>query len=45
MTISKLEIQSVKKDIEICNELVNNGGDWEKKNKLKVYNGVVAIMT
>jgi 26S proteasome regulatory subunit N7 len=45
MTIWKVDVPSVKTDIAICNELVTSGGDWEKKNKLKVYNGVVCILT
>jgi len=44
MTLDKLEVKSIKKDIETCKELVEDGGDWEKKNKLKVYEGLYLIM-
>lgn len=44
MTLDKLEVKSIKKDVEICKELVEDGGDWEKKNKLKVYEGLYLLM-
>ena len=34
----------MKKHIDKCVTLLEEGGDWEKKNKLKVYEGVYAIM-
>jgi 26S proteasome regulatory subunit N7 len=40
MTIHNLDTPKVKKDIETCQTLVEEGADWEKKNKLKVYEGV-----
>lgn len=45
MTIEKLDVDSITKDIALCNTLVNDGGDWEKRNKLKVYEGVFCLMT
>ena len=44
MTVHALNVKSVKEDIEKCKELVADGGDWEKKNKLKVYEGVYNLM-
>lgn len=45
MTIHNLEIPKIRKDIETCQKLVEEGADWEKKNKLKVYEGVYRMMT
>lgn len=44
MTIHDLKVFKVKKDIEACQSLVEEGADWEKKNKLKVYEGVYCMM-
>ena len=44
MTIEKLEVKSIRKDIETCKALVDDGGDWEKKNKLQVYEGIYLLM-
>lgn len=44
MTIHNLEITKVKKDVETCKKLVEEGADWEKKNKLKVYEGVYCMI-
>jgi len=35
-----INISKVKKDVETCKKHVEDGADWEKKNKLKVYEGV-----
>ena len=44
MTIHQLNTQSVKTDIETCKKILEEGGDWEKKNKLKVFEGVYLMM-
>lgn len=35
----------IKKNIDLCHEQLDKGGDWERKNKLKVYEGLFAIQT
>jgi 26S proteasome regulatory subunit N7 len=45
MNIEKFDLDSLKKDIETCHQLVEDGADWDKKNKLKIYEGVYAMMT
>jgi 26S proteasome regulatory subunit N7 len=44
MTIHNIDIPKIKKDIATCKELVDNGADWEKKNKLKVFEGVYCMI-
>jgi len=44
MTIHKLDVDSIKKDLDFCHEQIKAGGDWEKWNKLKVYEGLYSIM-
>lgn len=44
MTIHNIDIPKIKKDIETCKGLVDEGADWEKKNKLKVYEGVYCMI-
>ncbi len=44
MNIEKEDIGSVKKDIDQCLKLVEEGADWEKKNKLKIFEGVYCIL-
>lgn len=44
ITLSRLEIKSIREDIEKCKTLVQEGGDWEMKNKLKVYEGLYMIL-
>jgi 26S proteasome regulatory subunit N7 len=44
MTIHSLNIPKIKQDIETCKTLVDEGADWEKKNKLKVYEGVYCMI-
>lgn len=39
------ETNIVKKNIDLCHEQLEKGGDWERKNKLKVYEGLFAIQT
>ena len=44
MNIEKFDIESVKKDIATCTQLVEDGADWDKKNKLKVFEGVYCMI-
>lgn len=31
--------------LDLCHKLLKDGGDWEKRNKLKVYEGLYSILT
>lgn len=31
------KVDKVKENIDACHTLLEKGGDWERKNKLKVY--------
>lgn len=44
MNIEKDDVESVKKDVNTCNKLVEDGADWDKKNKLKIFEGVYCMM-
>ena len=44
MNLEKLDIESVKKDIGTCRLLVTDGADWDKKNKLKIFEGAYFMM-
>ena len=44
MSIDKDDIPSIKKDIQQCHKLVEDGADWDKKNKLKIFEGVYCMM-
>jgi len=44
MNIEKFDIEAVKKDITTCTQLVEEGADWDKKNKLKVFEGVYCMI-
>jgi 26S proteasome regulatory subunit N7 len=44
MNIEKEDIASIKKDITECHKLVEDGADWDKKNKLKIFEGVYCMM-
>jgi 26S proteasome regulatory subunit N7 len=44
MNIEKEDIQVIKKDIAECHKLVEDGADWDKKNKLKIFEGVYCMM-
>ena len=44
MNLEKLDVESVKKDIATCNQLVKDGADWDKKNKLKIFEGVYFML-
>ena len=43
MSFEKENITKIKKDIETCKKLVDDGADWDKKNKLKIYEGIYCI--
>jgi 26S proteasome regulatory subunit N7 len=44
MSIDKEDTQSIKKDIAECHKLIDDGADWDKKNKLKIFEGVYCMM-
>ena len=44
MNIEKENIPVISKDIDTCHKLVEDGADWDKKNKLKIFEGVYLIM-
>lgn len=35
----------IKENIDECYRLLEKGGDWERKNKLKVYEGIYRLIT
>ena len=45
MNIEKFDIDEIKKDVNQCKVLVEEGADWDKKNKLKIFEGVYCMMT
>ena len=45
MNIEKFDIDAVKKDVNQCKILVEDGADWDKKNKLKIFEGVYCMLT
>lgn len=44
MNIEKYDLDALKKDIATCQQLVEEGADWDKKNKLKIYEGVYCLI-
>lgn len=44
MNIEKFDIDAVKKDVTLCKQLVEEGADWDKKNKLKIFEGVYCML-
>lgn len=44
MNIEKFDIDALKKDIASCHALVEEGADWDKKNKLKIFEGVYCML-
>lgn len=36
--------EEIKIHIDKCNKLFEEGGDWERKNRLKVYEGLYYLM-
>ena len=45
MNIEKFDTEALKKDIASCHQLVEEGADWDKKNKLKIIEGVYCMIT
>jgi 26S proteasome regulatory subunit N7 len=37
-------IEKVKDNIDECHRLLEKGGDWERKNRLKVYEGIYKLI-
>jgi len=44
MNIEKLDVDALKQDVAKCHLLVQEGSDWDKKNKLKVFEGVYCML-
>jgi 26S proteasome regulatory subunit N7 len=44
MNIEKFDIDALKKDVNQCKILVDEGADWDKKNKLKIFEGVYCML-
>lgn len=44
MNIEKFDIDALKKDVSQCKILVDDGADWDKKNKLKIFEGVYCML-
>ena len=44
MNIEKEDTELCRKDIDTCHKLVDEGADWDKKNKLKIFEGVYCMM-
>ena len=44
MNFEKEDVATLKKDIATCQKLIEDGADWDKKNKLKIYEGVYCMM-
>jgi 26S proteasome regulatory subunit N7 len=44
MNLEKYDMDALKKDVESCKQLVEEGADWDKKNKLKVFEGVYCML-
>ena len=44
MNLEKVDIDTLKKDMAYCHQLVVDGADWDKKNKLKVFEGCYCML-
>lgn len=44
MNIEKYDMDAIKKDVHTCKQLVEDGADWDKKNKLKIFEGVYCLL-
>ena len=44
MAFIKEEVNKIGADIKTCHKLVEDGADWDKKNKLKIFEGVYCMM-
>ena len=44
MNLEKYDMDALKKDVATCKQLIEEGADWDKKNKLKVFEGVYCML-
>ena len=44
MNLDKYDMEALKKDVATCHQLIEDGADWDKKNKLKVFEGVYCML-
>lgn len=44
MNLEKYDMDALKKDVQTCKQLVDEGADWDKKNKLKVFEGCYCML-
>ncbi len=44
MNLEKYDLDALKKDVTTCKQLVEDGADWDKKNKLKIFEGVYCML-
>ena len=44
MNLEKYDMDALKKDVATCKKLVEEGADWDKKNKLKIFEGVYLML-
>ena len=44
MNFEKYDMENLKKDVATCKQLVDEGADWDKKNKLKIFEGVYCML-
>lgn len=44
MNLEKYDMDALKKDVATCKQLVEEGADWDKKNKLKIFEGVYLML-
>ena len=44
MNFEKYDMDALKKDVATCKQLVEEGADWDKKNKLKIFEGVYCML-
>ena len=44
MNLEKYDMDALKKDVATCKTLVDDGADWDKKNKLKIFEGVYCML-
>lgn len=44
MNLEKYDMDALKKDVATCKQLVEEGADWDKKNKLKVFEGCYCML-
>lgn len=42
--VKEKNLDEIKIHIDKCNKLFEEGGDWERKNRLKVYEGIYFLM-